>query len=730
MVNGGYSNMLKKGLQSSKCIVLVMLLLSSSVLVVASTADATTYTYGDFDYSVIYGVNIEIKGYHGSGGSVLIPEFINGMLVTSIGDYALFHCTSITSATIPDGVRDIGDAAFRDCTSMTYVFVPYLVDSIGMLAFDDCDSLTTIDVDHDNEFYASVDGVLYDKGINTLIQCPGGKVAALIPASVKTIDFNAFYHCPALKTITVSPSNMNFASVDGVLYNKGVTTVIRCPEARTGTMTIPSSVTCIGVGAFMRCPLTSVTIPASVKTISEAAFYWCASLTSVIIPSSVNYIGDEAFSLTDSMTNLTFKGNAPTTVGTWLWDHNIDLVIYYYYGKTGYTTAAWKEFKVVCLAAPADFEYRTKIGGLEVEIVGYHGYDRMVVIPSAIDGKPVTSIGYGAFSSRRNLTIVVIPDSVTSIGENAFAECPYLTSVTLPSKIITIGNNTFASCARLRSITIPETVQSIGAGSFTGCNALVQMTFEGNTPTCGRDWLNGHNASLRIQFIGGRTGFNDSWFGVPTVNMALPLAPQELQATSSNAYIVLQWASPSFTGNTTITDYLVYRGSSAAGVGLIGNSTVTTFVDTTAVAGSTYYYKVSARNIVGEGALSTAVTVVVPYPALVQVSGRILDQNGKGMPGITVSIGNGTSVLTDAQGNFSLVSSQGDQTLTISGTGIETRVQNVNVAGNVLQVGDILTSQPKAGAEPVPVYVFVMIALVAMAVVVALVFLMARRKRT
>ena len=723
--------MLKKGLQSSKCIVLVMLLLSSSVLVVASTADATTYTYGDFDYRIISGVNIEITAYHGSGGPVSIPDVINGMLVTSIADYALFHCTSITSVSISDGVRNIGDAAFRDCTSMTNVNIPEFVNSIGMLAFADCDSLTAFNVDPDNAAYASVGGVLYDKAIGTMLQCPGGKVSVLIPASVKAIDFNAFYHCPSLAYITVSLNNMNFAGVDGVLYNNGVTTLIRCPEAKAGSMTIPSSVTVIGVSAFMHCTfLTSVTIPASVKTVSEAAFYWCSSLTSVAIPASVNYIGDEAFSLTASLTNMTFKGNAPTTVGTWLFDHNIGLVIYYYSGRTGYNAAAWKEFKLVCLGSPDDFDYRAKVSGIGIEIVGYHGYDNLVVIPSVIDGKPVTSIGNAAFSSRRNLSMVIIPDSVTSIGENAFAECPYLTTVILPSNITSIGNYSFASCARLRSITIPDTVRSIGVGTFSGCNALVQMTFEGNTPTCGRDWLNGHNASLRIQFIGGRTGFNDSWFGVPTVNMALPLAPQELQATSSNAYIVLQWASPSFTGNTTITDYLVYRGSSAAGVGLIGNSTVTTFVDTTAVAGSTYYYKVSARNIVGEGALSTAVMVVVPYPALVQVSGRILDQNGKGMSGVTVSIGNGTSVLTDAQGNFSLVSSQGDQTLSISGTGIVTKDQNVKVAGNVLQVGDILTSQPKAEAEPVPLYVFVLIALVAIAIVVAVVFLMARRNRT
>ena len=203
--------MADNALMRSKCTILAMILLTSSLFVAASATEVKAYTYGDFDYKIIYGVNIEISGYHGNGGHVSIPDVIDSMLVTSIGEYAFHYCPTITSVTISDGVRNIGDAAFRDCISMTNVNIPDYVNSIGTLAFADCNSLTTIDVSPDNAVFASVDGVLYDKGIHTMLQFPGGKVTALIPASVTTIDFNAFYHCPSLTSITVNPNNMNFA---------------------------------------------------------------------------------------------------------------------------------------------------------------------------------------------------------------------------------------------------------------------------------------------------------------------------------------------------------------------------------------------------------------------------------------------------------------------------------------------------------------------------------------
>ena len=113
-----------------------------------------------FNYTTNNGA-ITITGYIGSGGAVSIPSTINGLPVTSIGSWA-FASTTLTSVIIPNSVTVISDGAFSYCPS-----------------------LATITVDALNPVYNSVDGVLFDKSTNTLIQCPGGKVGGyIVPNSV------------------------------------------------------------------------------------------------------------------------------------------------------------------------------------------------------------------------------------------------------------------------------------------------------------------------------------------------------------------------------------------------------------------------------------------------------------------------------------------------------------------------------------------------------------------
>ena len=231
--------------------------------------------------------------------SVTIPDS-----VTSIGKQAFLDCTSLTSVTIPDSVTSIGDSAFCNCTSLTSVTIPDSVTSIGELAFSRCESLTSV----------------------------------TIPDSVTSIGNCAFASCTSLTGIWVAEGNSHYASdASGVLFNKGMHTLVQCPGA-FAAYTIPDSVTRIGERAFYYCTsLTSVTIPNSVRSIGKWAFRGCSSLTSVTIPNSVTSIDDGTFASCTSLTSVTIP-NSVTYFGEWAFDDCTSLTDVYYAGSK----AQWK----------------------------------------------------------------------------------------------------------------------------------------------------------------------------------------------------------------------------------------------------------------------------------------------------------------------------------------------------------------------------------------------------
>ena len=207
----------------------------------------------------------------GKTGAYTIPNS-----VTSIGVGAFSGCSGLTSVTIPNSVTFIGVGAFSGCSGLTSVIIPNSVTSIGFAAFYGCSGLTSV----------------------------------IIGNLVSTIDNAVFNYCTSLSHITVDEDNMYYASVDGILFDKAKTDLIRYPEGKTDTYyNIPSSVTIIGEGAFEYCSnLTSVTIPNSVITIGSLAFYQ-SNLTSIYIPNSVTTISSCAFTSCNGLTSVSFPNS-------------------------------------------------------------------------------------------------------------------------------------------------------------------------------------------------------------------------------------------------------------------------------------------------------------------------------------------------------------------------------------------------------------------------------------
>ena len=136
-----------------------------------------------------------------------------------------------------------------------------------------------------------------------------------IPASVTVIEENAFGLTEGpqstFEKIIVASDNSKYSSKDGVLYNKSKTALILCPIAKSGSLTIPGTVTKINNDAFYDCyRLTGVVIPNSVTTIGDYAFSG-SSISNVTIPASVTSIGDGAFNYCHSLTGISVNADNP-----------------------------------------------------------------------------------------------------------------------------------------------------------------------------------------------------------------------------------------------------------------------------------------------------------------------------------------------------------------------------------------------------------------------------------
>ena len=231
--------------------------------------------YNLYDYNQTAEVTSSNPQY---SGYVIIPETVtyndNQYSVTSIGGYAFYGCTGLTSITIPNSVTNIENSVFYGCTGLTSITIPNSVTNIGGGAFYGCTGLTSITIPN------SVTTI----GDNAFYGC-SGLTSITIPNSVTNIGFDAFFNCSGLTSITIS-NNVTTIRNNAFRDCTGLTSI-----------TIPNSVTSIGGGAFLDCSgLTSITIPNSVTSIGVLAFYGCSGLTSITIPNSVTNIGIYAFS--------------------------------------------------------------------------------------------------------------------------------------------------------------------------------------------------------------------------------------------------------------------------------------------------------------------------------------------------------------------------------------------------------------------------------------------------
>lgn len=258
-----------------------------------------------------------VKDYvlYNSDMSILISylaeqsEFTIPHGVATISNYAFYEC-SLKKISIPSSVISIGDFAFSECKSLEEVSIPSSVTTIGIGAFSECTSMQEISIPPNITVINNL----------TFGWCSSLK-KIIIPSSVTTIGDYAFYGCTSLKNIVlpmklntiginsfvgckISSNSPDFIVIDDVLYNANRSIIISYLSEQT-EFSIPLSVTTIGNSAFWGCSsLRKIYIPDSVTTINDSAFQGCSSLEEISIPSSVTSIGDDPFRWCNSLEKI------------------------------------------------------------------------------------------------------------------------------------------------------------------------------------------------------------------------------------------------------------------------------------------------------------------------------------------------------------------------------------------------------------------------------------------
>lgn len=305
-----------------------------------------------------------------------------------------------------------------------------------------------------------------------------GITSVVIPSSVISIGESIFSGCTSLAKITVSPDNKNYSSVDGVLFNKDMTILIRYPEgAADSSYVVPNSVVEIYSNAFIGCnSIKSITLSKGLKKIYDGTFANLTNLESVIVQEGVQHIGNKAFENCSSLKQISLPESLISIGSVYKGNPNdFSASEYFQYGRTFYGCTSLEEVKI-----PDN-----------VEIIGYSTFYGCTSLSKVKLSKKLKEIAENTFYGCSSLKNIIIPKGVLEIGYSAFENCTSLENIELPDGLTAIGISvdhyfhtsgcySFAGCTSLKEVVIPDSVTGIGSCAFSGCTSLSKVKLSNN----------------------------------------------------------------------------------------------------------------------------------------------------------------------------------------------------------------------------------------------------------
>ena len=285
---------------------------------------------------------------------------------------------------------------------------------------------------------------IQDNGEATLAECMLNAPVITLPAFVNghpltEIEHDAFDHAGPCEAFRVEEGHPAFCVIDGVLFDRAGTKLIRYPHQRAADVYEPPAGTqCIGMNAFLGSRwLSCVILPETVREIGARAFAECPQLTDVRLPASLKAFGHEVFRGCSSLKEVWCPDGSPALVreGCFLIDRREGILLTCLPGN-GETE----------LEAPADIRF----------------------------------VDEYAFYGCNSLQKIHFHHHLRALGKYAFYHCASLRTVDLPEGLRIIGSRAFSGCTLMRTLYVPDSVTSIEYKAFNNCDRLTLIVNKGS----------------------------------------------------------------------------------------------------------------------------------------------------------------------------------------------------------------------------------------------------------
>ncbi len=366
-----------------------------------------------------------------------ISELIIEPGVTSIEDGTISICSNLSNIVLPEGLTSIG-RTFGGINKLKSIYIPASVTNIGRWAFEGCSGLEEINVDSENTVYSSKDGVLFNKAKTILLRYPQAKSGTYtVPESVTLIEKDSFEYCSKLTSISI-PETTEISEADGdfnVFY--GCTSL----ADENGFVIIRD--------ILYQCVKnrTDIIIPDGIIAIGFGAFWNCRSLRTLTIPSSLKAIGLDVFG--GSLSDVYYDGSMSEWIQIKIGQNNWELES----AKKHFTS---QEIITGTCGTDTNWSFDPDTG---------------VMVISGTGSVDDTS-SWNNFGSE--IIEIIVEPGVTSIEDWTISICSNLSNIVLPEGLTSIGR-TFGGINKLKSVYIPASVTNIGRWAFEGCSGLEEI---------------------------------------------------------------------------------------------------------------------------------------------------------------------------------------------------------------------------------------------------------------